>query len=80
MNILFSVLDCLKILFQAFRYGIVNIPIDSSGSIAIKALGLLNPFFLLMIKKGFNKPNALIAIEPLLSMGMFTIQIGRAHV
>ena len=47
MNILLTILDCLKILFQAFRYGIVNIPIDNSDSAAIRAIGLLNPFFVI---------------------------------
>ena len=47
MNILLTILDCLKILFQAFRYGIVNIPIDNSDSGAIRAIGLLNPFFVI---------------------------------
>ena len=67
MNILFSVLDCLKILFQAFRYGIVNIPIDSSGSIAIKALGLLNPFFIMnrKIPHGLRIRNFLESLGPM---------------
>ena len=47
MNIFLTILDCLKILFQAFRYGIVNIPVDNSDSAVIKAVGLLNPFFVI---------------------------------
>ena len=67
MNILFSVLDCLKILFQAFRYGIVNIPIDSSGSVVIKALGLLNPFFIINreIPHGLRIRNFLESLGPM---------------
>ena len=29
MNVLLSILDCVKIFFQAFRYGVINIPIDN---------------------------------------------------
>ena len=46
MNIFLSFLDCLKILFQALRFGIVNIPAENSHSVAIRALGFLNPFFI----------------------------------
>jgi hypothetical protein len=50
MNILLSILDCIKIMFQALRYGVVNIPTDNSASVAIKAIGLLNPFLLVIEK------------------------------
>ena len=67
MNILFSVLDCMKILFQAFRYGIVNIPIDNSSSVAIKAIGLLNPFFIInrRIPHGLRIRNFLESLGPM---------------
>ena len=53
MSILVTILDCLKILFQAFRYGIVNMPFDNSGSAAMKAIGLLNPFFIIILAPVF---------------------------
>ena len=67
MNILFSVLDCLKILFQAFRYGIVNIPIDNSSSVVLKAMGLLNPFFIInrKIPHGLRIKNFLESLGPM---------------
>ena len=67
MNILFPALDFLKILFQAFRYGIVNIPIDNSSSIVLKAMGLLNPFFIInrKIPHGLRIRNFLESLGPM---------------
>ena len=67
MNILLSILDCFKILFQAFRYGIVNIPTDNSSSAAIKAIGLLNPFFKInqKIPHGLRIRNFLESLGPM---------------
>ncbi len=67
MNILFTALDFLKILFQAFRYGIVNIPLDNSSSIVLKAMGLLNPFFIInrKIPPGLRIRNFLESLGPM---------------
>lgn len=67
MNILLTILDCLKILFQAFRYGIVNIPIDNSDSAAIRAIGLLNPFFVInrKVPHGLRIRNFLESLGPM---------------
>jgi ubiquinone biosynthesis protein len=73
MNILLSILDCLKILFQALRFGIVNIPIENSNSIAIRTLGFLNPFFI------FNRkiPHGLRIRKFLESLGPIFIKFGQ---
>ena len=67
MNIFLTILDCLKILFQAFRYGIVNIPVDNSDSAVIKAVGLLNPFFVInrKIPHGLRIRNFLESLGPM---------------
>ena len=67
MNIFLTILDCLKILFQAFRCGIVNIPIDNSDSAVIKAVGLLNPFFVInrKIPHGLRIRNFLESLGPM---------------
>ena len=67
MNILLTILDCLKILFQAFRYGIINIPLDNSDSAAIRAIGLLNPFFVInrKVPHGLRIRNFLESLGPM---------------
>ena len=67
MNIFLTILDCLKILSQAFRYGIVNIPVDNSDSAVIKAVGLLNPFFVInrKIPHGLRIRNFLESLGPM---------------
>ncbi len=67
MNILLSILDCIKIIFHAFRYGVVNIPTDKSNSFIIKAIGLLNPFFILnkKIPHGLRIRNFLESLGPI---------------
>ena len=73
MNILISILDCLKILFQALRFGIINMPIENSTSIAIRSLGFLNPFFI------FNRkiPHGLRIKKFLESLGPMFIKFGQ---
>jgi len=67
MNILLSILDCVKILFQAFRYGVVNIPSDNSNSFLLKTIGLLNPFFVInkKIPHGLRIRNFLESLGPM---------------
>ena len=67
MNILLSILDCIKIIFHAFRYGVVNIPTDKSNSFIIKAIGLMNPFFILnkKIPHGLRIRNFLESLGPI---------------
>ena len=54
MNIFLTVLDCIKILFQAFRHGIVNIPVENSNSAAIKVIGVP---VVMISSSGMNTPN-----------------------
>ena len=67
MNILLSILDCVKIFFQAFRYGVINIPSDNSSSFLIKLIGLLNPFYLLnnKVPHGLRIRNFLESLGPM---------------
>ena len=73
MNILLSILDCIKIMFQALRYGVVNIPTDNSASVAIKAIGLLNPFFI----SNRKTPHGLRIRNFLESLGPMFIKFGQ---
>ena len=67
MNIFLTVLDCIKILLQAFRHGIVNIPVENSNSAAIRVIGVLNPFFLVnrKIPHGLRIRNFLESLGPM---------------
>jgi len=67
MKIFLTVLDCIKILFQAFRHGIVNIPVENSNSAAIRVIGALNPFFLVnrKIPHGLRIRNFLESLGPM---------------
>jgi ubiquinone biosynthesis protein len=73
MNILLSILDCIKIMFQALRYGVANIPTDNSASVAIKAIGLLNPFFI----SNRKTPHGLRIRNFLESLGPMFIKFGQ---
>ena len=73
MNILLSILDCIKIMFQALRYGVVNIPTDNSASVAIKTIGLLNPFFI----SNRKTPHGLRIRNFLESLGPMFIKFGQ---
>ena len=67
MNILLSIIDCLKILVQAFRFCIINIPLENSNSSLIRILGFLNPFFIFKrnIPHGFRIKNFLESLGPM---------------
>ena len=67
MNFLASIIDCIKILFQSFRFGIINIPIENSNSSIIRALGYLNPFFIVTkkISQGLRIKNFLESLGPM---------------
>ena len=67
MNILLSIIDCLKILVQAFRFCIINIPLENSNSSLIRILGFLNPFFVFKrnIPHGVRIKNFLESLGPM---------------
>jgi len=67
MNILLSIIDCLKILVQAFRFCIINIPLENSNSSLIRILGFLNPFFIFKrnIPHGVRIKNFLESLGPM---------------
>ena len=73
MNILLSMLDCIKIVIQALRFGVINIPIENSNSLLIRILGFLNPFFI------FNRniPQGLRIKKFLESLGPMFIKFGQ---
>ena len=67
MNIFLSILDCLKIVIQALRFGVVNIPIENSSSLLIRILGFFNPFFVFNrnISHGLRIKNFLESLGPM---------------
>ena len=67
MNILLSIIDCLKILVQAFRFCIINIPLENSNSSLIRILGFLNPLFIFKrnIPHGVRIKNFLESLGPM---------------
>ncbi|MBD62861.1 MAG: 2-polyprenylphenol hydroxylase [Gammaproteobacteria bacterium] len=67
MNILMSIIDCLKILVQAVRFCVINIPLENSNSSIIRILGFLNPFFIFKrnIPHGIRIKNFLEALGPM---------------
>ena len=73
MNIFLSILDCLKIVIQALRFGVVNIPIENSSSLLIRTLGFFNPFFV------FNRniPHGLRIKNFLENLGPMFIKFGQ---
>ncbi len=73
MNILLSIIDCLKILVQAFRFCIINIPLENSNSSLIRILGFLNPF--LIFKR--NIPHGVRIKNFLESLGPMFIKFGQ---
>ena len=73
MNIILSIIDCLKILVQAFRFCIINIPLENSNSSLIRILGFLNPFF--VFKR--NIPHGVRIKSFLESLGPMFIKFGQ---
>ena len=67
MNIFLSIIDCLKIFFQALRFGVLNILVENSNSNLIRALGFLNPFFILnhKVPQGLRIKNFLESLGPM---------------
>ena len=67
MNIFLSILDCLKIVIQALRFSVINIPIENSNSLLIRILGFLNPFFIFNrnIPQGLRIKNFLENLGPM---------------
>ena len=67
MNIFLSITDCLKIFFQALRFGVLNILVENSNSNLIRALGFLNPFFILnhKVPQGLRIKNFLESLGPM---------------
>jgi len=73
MNIFLSILDCLKIVIQALRFGVVNIPIENSSSLLIRTLGFFNPFFVF----NHNIPHGLRIKNFLENLGPMFIKFGQ---
>ena len=73
MNIILSIIDCIKILFQSIRFGIINIPIENSDSVIVRILGFCNPFFI------FNQkvPHGLRIKNFLENLGPMFIKFGQ---
>ena len=67
MHIFLSIIDCLKIFFQALRFGVLNILVENSNSNLIRALGFLNPFFILnhKVPQGLRIKNFLESLGPM---------------
>ena len=73
MNILLSIIDCLKILAQALRFSVLNIPLENNHSFLIRIFGYANPFFI------FNRkiPHGLRIKNFLESLGPMFIKFGQ---
>ncbi len=73
MNILLSIVDFLKILFQAFRFSILSMVIENSNSMVIRALCFLNPLYI------FNRkiPHGVRIKKFLESLGPMFIKFGQ---
>ena len=67
MNILLSIIDCLKILAQAIRFSILNIAIENNHSLHIRILGYINPFYIFnhKIPPGLRLKNFLESLGPM---------------
>ena len=67
MNILLSIIDCLKILAQAIRFSILNIAIENNHSLLIRILGYVNPFYIFnrKIPPGLRIKNFLESLGPM---------------
>ena len=67
MNILLSIIDCLKILAQALRFSVINIPIENNHSLLIRILGYVNPFYIFnrKIPPGLRIKNFLESLGPM---------------
>ena len=73
MNIFLSIIDCLKIFFQALRFGVLNILAENSNSNLIRALRFLNPFFI----SNYKVPPGLRIKNFLESLGPMFIKFGQ---
>ena len=73
MNILLSIIDCLKILAQALRFSVLNFPLENNHSFLIRIFGYANPFFI------FNRkiPHGLRIKNFLESLGPMFIKFGQ---
>ena len=67
MNIFLSIIDCLKILVQALRFSVINIPIENNHSLLIQIIGYLNPFYIFnrKIPAGLRIKNFLESLGPM---------------
>ena len=67
MNIFLSIIDCLKILVQALRFSVINIPIENNHSLLIRILGYVNPFYIFnrKIPAGLRIKNFLESLGPM---------------